>query len=288
MSIINSFPTTIANGQVEDATVVMSLFAWIQSQTNGNACPATTGSAVLRGNGAGGTISATPGTDYSAGTQALATGILKSTTGTGALTVAVAGDFPTLNQNTTGNAATATNATNATTSAVCTGNSATATGAFGQTFYSFASSGESQIGALLAGYNSVYAYNNAIAWGFGSASGGSVITYTRSTGQITVLGDAGIGQAQSWQNFTGSRTLGGGPYTNNTGKSIQISVNALANGVGGVLSMVIGGNTIGVQGTTSLASGACYANFTHVIPNGATYQVVNTSGMVLQSWWELR
>ena len=64
MSIIGTFPTTIANGQVEDATVVMSLFAWIQSQTNGNACPATTGSAVLKGDGAGGTTVAVAGTDY--------------------------------------------------------------------------------------------------------------------------------------------------------------------------------------------------------------------------------
>src|SRR5262249_32617903 len=38
----------------------------------------------------------------------LATGILKNTTGTGVPSIAVAGDFPTLNQNTTGNAATAT------------------------------------------------------------------------------------------------------------------------------------------------------------------------------------
>ena len=48
---------------------------------------------------------AVAGTDYSAGTSALATGIVKSTTTTGALTIAVAGDFPTLNQNTTGTAA---------------------------------------------------------------------------------------------------------------------------------------------------------------------------------------
>lgn len=47
---------------------------------------------------------ATSGVDYSGGTSALATGILKSTTSTGALTIAVAADFPTLNQNTTGSA----------------------------------------------------------------------------------------------------------------------------------------------------------------------------------------
>jgi len=53
---------------------------------------------------------ATSGTDYSAGTSALTTGILKSTTSTGALTIAVAADFPTLNQNTTGSAGSVTNA----------------------------------------------------------------------------------------------------------------------------------------------------------------------------------
>ena len=37
MSIINSFPTTLVNGQPADATVVMSLFNWIQSQVNANA-----------------------------------------------------------------------------------------------------------------------------------------------------------------------------------------------------------------------------------------------------------
>lgn len=51
---------------------------------------------------------ATAGTDYSQGTSSLTTGILKSTTGTGALSIAVAADFPTLNQNTTGNSATST------------------------------------------------------------------------------------------------------------------------------------------------------------------------------------
>ena len=62
---------------------------------------------VLKGNGTA-ISAATAGTDYSAGTSALGTGILKSTTTTGALTIAVAADFPTLNQNTTGSAATLT------------------------------------------------------------------------------------------------------------------------------------------------------------------------------------
>jgi hypothetical protein len=45
---------------------------------------------ILKGNGTS-VVSATSGTDYSAGTSALATGIVKSTTSTGALSIAVAG-----------------------------------------------------------------------------------------------------------------------------------------------------------------------------------------------------
>ncbi len=69
---------------------------------------AATLTGILKGNGTSAFSVATAGTDYAAGTSALATGILKSTTSTGALTIAVAGDFPTLNQNTTGSAATLT------------------------------------------------------------------------------------------------------------------------------------------------------------------------------------
>lgn len=64
MSIIGSFPTTLANGQPEDATQVMSLFSWIQSQVNGNACAATTTTNVLKGDGSGNTTMAVAGTDY--------------------------------------------------------------------------------------------------------------------------------------------------------------------------------------------------------------------------------
>jgi hypothetical protein len=66
---------------------------------------AVTLTGVVKGNGTSAFTAATSGTDYSAGTSALATGILKSTTTTGALSIATAPDFPTLNQNTTGTAA---------------------------------------------------------------------------------------------------------------------------------------------------------------------------------------
>ena len=78
----------------------------------------TTVTGMLKGNSGSGVVSAgTSGTDYSLGTSALATGILKSTTATGALTIAIAADFPTLNQDTTGTAS-KTNALNSATTVV--------------------------------------------------------------------------------------------------------------------------------------------------------------------------
>ena len=67
--------------------------------SSGGATPAltltTTVTGMLKGNGTAVTAGAS-GTDYSAGTSALATGILKTTTATGALSIAVAADIPTV------------------------------------------------------------------------------------------------------------------------------------------------------------------------------------------------
>lgn len=114
--------TAAANGTAGGGTVttlsVVSANGLAGTVANPTTTPAITLSTsitgLLKGNGTA-ISAATSGTDYSAGTNALSTGILKSTTTTGALTIAVAGDFPTLNQNTTG---TATNATNVATTAV--------------------------------------------------------------------------------------------------------------------------------------------------------------------------
>ena len=96
-----------SGGTVTSASVV-SANGFAGSVANATTTPAitlsTTISGLLKGNGTA-ISAATSGTDYSAGTAALTTGILKSTTSTGALTIATAGDFPTLNQNTTGTAA---------------------------------------------------------------------------------------------------------------------------------------------------------------------------------------
>jgi hypothetical protein len=79
---------------------------------------------MLKGSG-GAITSAGAGIDYSNGTSTLATGILKSTTGTGTLSIATASDFPILNQNTSGNAATVTTNANLTGPVTSVGNATT-------------------------------------------------------------------------------------------------------------------------------------------------------------------
>ena len=102
----------VGSGTVSTVSVV-SANGFVGTVANPTTTPAitmgTSLTGLLKGNGTAMSV-ATSGTDYSAGTSALATGIIKSTTGTGAFTIAVAADFPTLNQNTTGSAATWTTA----------------------------------------------------------------------------------------------------------------------------------------------------------------------------------
>ncbi len=117
--LTNNGSGTLSWASVGDGTVtsvsVVSANGLAGTVATANTTPAitlsTTVTGVLKGNGTA-ISAATAGTDYSLGTSALGTGILKTTTGTGALSIASASDFPTLNQNTTGNAATATTATN--------------------------------------------------------------------------------------------------------------------------------------------------------------------------------
>lgn len=104
---------TPAGGGTVTTVSVSSVNGFAGSVSNATSTPAITISTsvtgVLKGNGTA-ISAATSGTDYAPGTSALSTGILKSTTSTGSLSIAVAGDFPTLNQNTTGSAATLTTA----------------------------------------------------------------------------------------------------------------------------------------------------------------------------------
>jgi hypothetical protein len=157
--------------------------------SSGGATPAltltTSVTGVLKGNGAA-ISAATSGTDYSAGTSALGTGILKSTTSTGALTIAVAADFPTLNQDTTGTAAKANALNSATTvvnvsssSAPSAGQVLTATSGTAATWQTPASGGVTTFSAGTTGFTPSSATSGAVTLA------GTLALANGGTGQTT-------------------------------------------------------------------------------------------------------
>lgn len=107
---VTTLPTAAEPAHTGDATNTAGSLAMTVKGINGTLLSGLATGLYKNTTSTGAVSIATAGTDYSAGTSALATGILKSTTTTGALTIAVAADFPTLNQNTTGSAASFTGA----------------------------------------------------------------------------------------------------------------------------------------------------------------------------------
>jgi hypothetical protein len=107
-------PITAGSGTVTSVSVATAngLAGTVANPTSTPALTlSTTVTGVIKGDGTS-FSAATAGVDFSAGTSTLATGILKSSTSSGTLSIAVAADFPTLNQNTTGSAAKWTTARN--------------------------------------------------------------------------------------------------------------------------------------------------------------------------------
>jgi hypothetical protein len=183
--------------------------------SSGGATPAltltTSITGVLKGD-ATAISAATAGTDYSAGTSALSTGILKSTTTTGALTIAVAADFPTLNQNTTGSAGSVTNAltagTGLTSTATYNGSAAITFNATGTTInsqtsgYTLVATDAGKTVSITTGGVTI---PNAVM-----AAGNIVSIYNNSSSSQTITQGSSLtlqfaGQSSS---TTGNRTLG--------------------------------------------------------------------------------
>jgi hypothetical protein len=127
--VVNSYPASgvvVSTGSAWGSSLTVGSSANNLPQLNGSAqllsseipnnAANTTGSAgsftgSLAGDVTGTQGATTVGKINGVPLSGLATGILKNTTTTGTPSIAVASDFPTLNQNTTGNAATATTAT---------------------------------------------------------------------------------------------------------------------------------------------------------------------------------
>ena len=208
--------------------------------SSGGATPALTLSTsitgVLKGN-ATAISAATVGTDYSVGTSALVTGILKSTTTTGALSIAVAADFPTLNQSTTGSAATLTTpraiyGNNFDGSAALTQVIASTYGGTGNGFTKFSGATTSEkTYSLPDATTTILTTNTAVTAGQGGTGQTTYtvgdILYASATGTLSkltagtinyVLTSGGAGVAPSWAASSGS----GATISNDTATATNV------------------------------------------------------------------
>lgn len=93
-----------------------------------------------------------------------------------------------------------------------------------------------------------------------------------------------VGLGQTWQNLTGSRSLGT-TYTNTTGRPIMVNITP-AQGSGGRGDMIVGGVVVGSYASNSTGYSS---TLSAIVPHGATYRYTVTSGtQTLSSWAELR
>ena len=322
--IINSFPTVLQNGTVEDATQVMTLFSWIQAQVNGNACGSTTGNGILKGDGSGNTLQATAGVDYVSGLQlqnstlTFLTSVAGTNVITGNLTPAIASYVAgqmfsflsagantgavTLNINGVGAKAVTKLGSTALAAGDIPANTIIIVQYDGSEFQLVAPAALSSLGSMaFQNANSVNITGGTIAGTFtgpltgnvtGNVSGSSgSCTGNAATATLSTDSTNAIGYNQTWQNVTGSRALNT-TYTNSTGKPIFIVVSVIGAGSSNATSVTI---TIGsvVFGTTQYTANNSFSpSISGIIPNGTSYIVTATGNgggtPTLGSWSELR
>jgi hypothetical protein len=224
----------------------------------------TTVTGMLKGSNVSGVVSAgTSGADYSDGTSLLATGILKSTTTTGALTIAVAADFPTLDQDTTGTAS-KTNALNSATTVVNV-SSATAPTA-GQ--YLIATSGTAATWQTPAS-PAPFAAGTAMVFKQTAAPTGwtKVLTNDNSalrvvTGTASTGGSVAFTTAFASQAVTGTNAISGAT----TLTTAQMPAHTHTSGVASSFAPVSGG---GLQGCANSSTGSTGGGGSHTHTAGA-------------------
>jgi hypothetical protein len=299
LTVVGGLPawaTPATSGTVTSVSVV-SANGFAGTVATATSTPAITISTsitgVLKGNGTA-ISAATAGTDYSAGTSALATGILKSTTTTGALTIAIAADFPTLNQNTTGNAATVTTNANLTGPITSSGNAtsvaaqtgtgstfvmqATPTlttpniGAATGTSLSVSGSLTSTVATgtaplVVTSTTNVANLNASSLSGATFASPGPIGSGTASTGAFTTL------SASSTVTFSGTTT--------NIAATSQTSGTITFGGTAGTGALTFGSST--ATQTTNIATGVTAAASTKTVNIGTSSAASSTTTIAIGS-----
>lgn len=118
------------------------------------------------------------------------------------------------------------------------------------------------------------------------STSGNVLTSNGTT--WTSAENARIGVGQTWQDVTGSRSLGT-TYTNSTGKPIMVAITNYNGGANGVfLNITVAGVAILTNGGWPGGANAMYATGTVIVPDGATYSANASGGGSLNKWIELR
>jgi hypothetical protein len=311
--IINSFPTVLQNGTVEDATQVMTLFSWIQAQVNGNACGSTTGTGILKGDGSGNTLQAIAGVDYVSGLQlqnstlTFLTSVAGTNVITGNLTPAIASYVAgqmfsflsagantgavTLNINGVGAKAVTKLGSTALAAGDIPANTIIIVQYDGSEFQLVAPAALSSLGSMaFQNANSVNITGGTIAGTFtgpltgnvtGNVSGSSgSCTGNAATATLSTDSTNAIGYNQTWTVFNSTTRAFNTTYTNSTGKPIYVIVSS-SNGY--TLTAYVNGVAIG---STSSGNSAVALGMSWIVPNGSTYLLSTSS--TWQGWSELR
>jgi hypothetical protein len=260
------------SGTVTSASVV-SANGFAGTVANSTTTPAITISTsvtgLIKGNGTA-ISAATVGTDYSAGTASLNTGILKTTTGTGNLSIAVASDFPTLNQNTTGTA-------NNVTGIVSTDHGGTGLTSFSanQIFYAGDANTISQsAGLTYNGANTLVIGSSGNATVFAGA-GEALRLGSNSGNNIIILGAAGDLSFAGSVGTTGQVLTSQGANTSPTWTTITSGVSSFSGNSTGLTPNTATTGDIVLDGILNIShggTGAITANeaFNNLVPSQVT------------------
>lgn len=270
-----------AGNVVTGASVTASAFFGSGNGLTGTAASLTAGAVTTNANLTGDVTSSGNATTVvkinGTSMAGLATGILKNTTTTGVPSIAIAADFPTLNQNTSGNAATVTTNANLTGPVTSVGNATTIAGPLpaisGAALTSLTPSNLSNGGLP----NGVKISTANVGAGFNGASelvqlDGSAKMPAVDGSQLTNISGTLTGGTNGFDaRWTGSTTLAAGPFSESASSATLLS--------GSTLLFKSGANLIGSSNyaTTTTGLSGTWTNTTFTSPCLSTV-TITTSG----------